>query len=204
MVEKKAALSHFQFKFDPYRLIYSGEITDMAISELPSQRIDASNLDEIIVSHLSNIDRTDMVSDLKSIKSQTKLLKPSEEAEILMEKPEKSYTKGIRVLRLFNNKISDVEEFKIEEQEEAEELETENKQGGLFLQNNSQDDGESEEWDLDNTFKSRKALNQLINNQTVPNVIRNLKYGANFLLIILIAIAFSDYFVTYSQFNVRL
>ena len=196
-VEKRPKLNYFQFKFDPYRLMYSGEITDIALSELPSQRIEASDIDDIVISHLG--DKTSMISDNKTIK----FSKNVDELEISLDKNnEKDYAKGIRLLRLVNNKIGDAEEFRIEENEEVEDLESENKQSSLFLQNSSQDDAEYEE-DLDNTFKSRKALNQIINNQKIPPVIRNLKYGANVLLLILIAIAFADYFVTYQQFNVE-
>lgn len=197
--DRKPKMSHFQFKFDPYRLMYAGEIADIAVSELPSQRIDASDLDDILISHLGVVDKTEMISD---IKSNSKYIKNSEDIDIIFEKPEKNYSKDIRLLRLFNNKIAEPEEFKFDENEESDDLESENKQESLFLQRDSQEDLDSDEIDLDNTFKSRKTLNQIINNQKIPQVIRNLKYVANFLMIILIAIAFSEYFVTYSQFNV--
>ena len=48
-----------------------------------------------------------MISD---IKSNSKYLKNSEEIEILFEKPEKTYSQGIRLLRLFNNKVAEPEE----------------------------------------------------------------------------------------------
>jgi len=59
-LKKRPKMSHFQFKFDPYRLVYAGEITDMALSELPSQRIDGSVIDDILVSHMSMADRIEM------------------------------------------------------------------------------------------------------------------------------------------------
>ena len=196
-LEKRPKMSHFQFKFDPYRLVYAGEITDMALSELPSQRIDGSVIDDILVSHMSMVDRIEMGTDVKN--------KNSEDIEIVLDKNEKIYSQGIRLLRLYNNKIGEPEELKNEENEEDDaesDNKSENKQDSLFQQRDSIDD-DDEEYDLDNTFKSRKAFNQLINDQSVPSVIRNLKYGANILLLILIAISFSDYFVTYGQFNVN-
>ena len=197
-VENKAKQTlNFQFKFDPYRLLYSGDITDVALSELPSQRIDVSEFDGIIMSHLA--DRSEMKVSEK--RRNSKFTKNSENIEIVLEKEEKDLAEGIRLLRLFNNKVGEPEEDKMDENEE-DDVESENKQTSLFLQRDSQDEGDSEEVDLDNTFKSRKALNQIINNQSIPPVIRNLKYGANVLLLALIAISFSDYFVTYQQFNV--
>ena len=201
VLEKRPKLGSFQFKFDPYSLLYAGEITDMALSELPSQGIEGSYIDDIIVSHM-NMDRSGMPGETKN---NSRFGKNSEDIEIVLEKKnEKNYAEGIHLLRLYNNKVGEPEEFKSESNEEDDlesENKSENKQESLFLQRDSQDE-DDEEFDLDNTFKSRKALNQLINNQSVPVVIRNLKYGANILLLMLIAIAFADYFVTYQQFNV--
>lgn len=179
--------------------MYAGEISDIAVSELPSQRIYASEMDDIIVSHLGGIDKTDMISD---VKSNSKYLKNSEDIELDFEKANKnSYANGIHLLRLVNNKIGEPEELKFDDLEEDDELESENKQQSLFLQRDSQEE-DYDEFDIDSTFKSRKTLNQIINNQKIPPVIRNLKYGANVLMLILFAIAFSEYFVTLSHFNV--
>lgn len=105
-------------------------------------------------------------------------------------------------MRLFNYKVSDVDDFKIEENEEAEELENESQQNSLFIIQDKNDNQDETNMDIQNTFKNRKALNNLINFQRIPNAIRNLKWVTNCLLIILLAIAFADYFVTIKEFEV--
>lgn len=106
-------------------------------------------------------------------------------------------------MRLFRNKISDVEEFKIEENAEAEELDSEAQQNSLFLIQDNLDSSDESAVDLNNTFKSKKALNNLINDQRVPSAIKSLKYLINILLIILLAIAFADYFLTLNECEVQ-
>ena len=125
-----------------------------------------------------------------------------EEAEIDTNKKKREYSDGIRLLRLFRNKISDVEEFKIEENAEAEELDSEAQQNSLFLIQDNLDSSDESAVDLNNTFKSKKALNNLINDQRVPSAIKSLKYLINILLIILLAIAFADYFLTLNECEV--
>ena len=57
-VDKRPRMSHFQLKFDMINLIYQGELSDLAISEIPSQRIENSELgqskeqDQILFSNI--------------------------------------------------------------------------------------------------------------------------------------------------------
>lgn len=54
-------MSHFQLKFDISNLVYQGELSDLAISEIPSQRIENSELgqskeqDQILFSNIRDI-----------------------------------------------------------------------------------------------------------------------------------------------------
>lgn len=126
-----------------------------------------------------------------------------EDAEIDTNKKERNYSDGIRSMRLFRNKITDAEDFNVEENAEAEELDSEAQQNSLFLiQDNMDSTDDQSAVDLNNTFKSKKALNNLINDQKVPSAIKSLKYLMNILLIILLAIAFADYFLTLNECEV--
>ncbi len=55
--------------------------------------------------------------------------------------------------------------------------------------------------DFNNTFKSRKALNTLINDRSEPSALRNLKLTANIVLVILLIIAGFDYFIAAYEFD---
>jgi hypothetical protein len=127
----------------------------------------------------------------------------SDDLDIDTNKKERNFGEGIRLLRLFRNKLSDTEDFKVEENAEAEELDSEAQQNSLFLiQDNLDGSDDQAAVDLTNTFKSKKALNNLINDQSVPSAIKSLKYLINILLIILLAIAFADYFLTLNECEV--
>lgn len=204
VIDRKAKKNHFLFKFDPAKMMYAGDITDVQISDLPSQRLDSDEMDEILVSHIrGGVEQTEVVAEINNIPQTYKEL---EEMEMDFFKFFNSpYAKGIRLLRLFNNKVSEPEDIKfddLEEESDSEKGNNKQQEGPLFQKNDSYENSEYDEFDIDSSFKSKKNLKQVINSQKIPPVIRKLKYGANFLLIILIALSFAEYFVTYVKFNV--
>lgn len=68
-VDKRPKMSHFQLKFDVMNLIYQGELSDFALSEIPSQRIENSELgqskeqDQILFSNIREKNGENSVRD---------------------------------------------------------------------------------------------------------------------------------------------
>ena len=96
-------------------LLYSGDITDVALSKLPSQRIDVSEFDGIIMSHLA--DRTEI-----KVSEKIRKFEIHEEFREYWDSPWKRGAKGIK---FFNNKVGEPELDKIDENEE-DDVENEN------------------------------------------------------------------------------
>ena len=107
-------------------------------------------------------------------------------------------------MRLYLNHVGEIEEENSEENEENEDEDLNKKGGNLFSKKDDNDEyGDDVSLnDFNTTFKSRKALNSVINDQSTPPAIRNLKCVALFLFLVLLAIAYPDYFITVSEFKV--
>ncbi len=67
---------------------------------------------------------------------------------------------------------------------------------------NDDDDNGSSSGDFQQMFKSRKSLATVLNDLEVPATIKNVKYVGNILTIVILALAFTDYFITATQMRV--
>ena len=67
---------------------------------------------------------------------------------------------------------------------------------------NDEEDNGSSSGDFQQTFKSRKNLSAVLNDLEVPATIKNVKYVGNILTLVILVLAFTDYFITATQMRV--
>jgi hypothetical protein len=207
----KLGQSYFQFKYDRGRVIL-GEYIDNPNSDVGSQPIEASEMaqEELLQSHMVSNEDHDKSGDKSMLKSVVGAAIPEkkEAAKTGKEGGKESsddkidYALGIKTLRLMNGKPQEIEQQDPDEMEEDEELQ---QNPSIFRRDQQEemlDGGEDfSKREFSTTFKSRKIMNSIINDKTVPPAIRNLKYTANILILALFIIAGVDYFITISEFN---
>ncbi|CAD8162073.1 unnamed protein product [Paramecium octaurelia] len=178
-----------QFKFNPRANSYCGEF----LAELNSQRVDqtiiwdqgdlssmiSSNQPEI---HNNNVDQKNLmrVDNIDQKKGQI------------------DYGEGIVIVRLFENKIQEINDPEVISDEENED------RVSVFQRNQNEDfkgQGQEEVNEKNNIFRSRKQLSQIINNYQIPKVITKVNWTANILTIILVVLSFTDFFIIYEQYD---
>lgn len=100
-----------------------------------------------------------------------------------------NYAEGIKTLRLFQGKVSDIEEYR--EEEEEEELQ----ERSLQQQNAAEAEDNEENAGGETLFRDKTYFSQSISTDRVPSTISNLKLLANVIFSALVVIAFVDFFL---------
>ncbi|CAD8075777.1 unnamed protein product [Paramecium primaurelia] len=181
--------SSLQFKFNPQRSMYSGEF----VADTNSQRVDQTILwDQNDQSSMISSNQIDVLNT-GNLRSQVKTDK-SEEQNL---NSKINYGEGIKILRLFENRIQDIDD-KDDMMSDDEEL------GKISVFQNNIDqaiDNDQQRNDQNNIFRSRKNLFQIINSNQTPKVITKLGWTANILALILIVLSFVDFFMIYEQYD---
>ncbi|CAD8125807.1 unnamed protein product [Paramecium sonneborni] len=177
-----------QFKFNPRLSNYYGEF----VAEMNSQRVDQTiiwdqgDLSSMISSNQQEIQNTGI----------QKHLMQSENTD--QQKEQINYGEGIVTVRLFENRIQDINDVDIISDEENEEK---NSVFERYEIKDSSIQGNQDGNDNNNIFRSRKQLSQIVNNYQTPMVIRKVNWTANILTIILVVLSFTDFFIIYEQYQ---
>ncbi|CAD8048146.1 unnamed protein product [Paramecium sonneborni] len=174
--------NQLQFKFIPKLMTYLAELGN----EANSQRVDQS----------VNWDQQDQSSQLTSnlgIEYQKPLTEKSDELQIISQCLK--LDDGIKTLRLFENKIQDIEDKEdiISEDEES-------GRSSVFqkIDNDSIEVGANDNM---NIFRSKTNLLQLINIQQTPKVIKKLNWTMNLEMLSIVTLSFVAFFLTKQQYN---
>ncbi|CAK66138.1 unnamed protein product (macronuclear) [Paramecium tetraurelia] len=181
--------SSLQFKFNPQRAMFSGEF----VADTNSQRVDQTILwDQNDQSSMISSNQVDVLNT-GNIRSQMKTDK-SEEQNL---NNKINYGEGIKILRLFENRIQDIDD-KDEIMSDDEEI----GKNSVFQNNQEQAiENDQQRNEQNNIFRSRKNLYQIINSNQTPKVITKLGWTANILALILVVLSFVDFFIIYAQYE---
>ncbi|CAD8209105.1 unnamed protein product [Paramecium pentaurelia] len=185
---QKVLTNSMQFKFNPSKFLYQGEF----VSDSNSQRVDQTIL-------WDQNDQSSMISSVQPgadlIKSQIKSER-SDDCNIQIQS-KINYAEGIKIVRLFENRVQDIDD-------KEDMISEEDDQQGRSVFQRQQDvdnDQDGQIQDFNNIFKSRKNLSLVVNNQITPQVIKQLSWTANFIILLLVALSFSDFFVCQAQYD---
>lgn len=209
--DKKIKIINFQFRYERDKPIIHGEYVEGSSSDINSAgQIDNTGFaDDLINSALgSNLGDGDANgSAFGGVAGSAR----SRDPNFRQPDPEVKkidYGAGIKILRLVNGRPSEIDERKGSEEDEEEENAdnvsevSKRTPNANELRKNEEDNGDDvSQKEFNTTFKSRKALNQVISDRRPPPSIRNLKWVANTLVLILVALAAIDYFITVREFN---
>ncbi|CAD8126292.1 unnamed protein product [Paramecium sonneborni] len=177
-----------QFKFNPRLANYYGEF----VAEMNSQRVDQTiiwdqgDLSSMISSNQNDIQNSGIQKHLMKLDNNV------EQKEVMR------YGEGIVTVRLFENRIQDINDIDIISDDENED------KNSVFERRQIQDSSiqrSQENNELNNIFRSRKHLSQIVNNYQTPKVIKKLNWTSNILTIILIVLSFTDFFIIYDQYQ---
>ncbi|CAD8075781.1 unnamed protein product [Paramecium primaurelia] len=187
-LQQKVLGNSMQFKYNPSKAQYLGEF----VADTNSQRVDQTIL-------WDQNDQSSMISSVQGgveiLKSQVKTEKSDEQN--ILQQIKINYADGIKTLRLFENRIQD-----IDDREEM--ISEEDDQQGKSVFQRQQDldnDQEGQQQDFNNVFRSRKNLSLVVNSQVTPPVIIKLSWTANILILLLVALSFGDFFVCQAQYD---
>ncbi|CAD8213537.1 unnamed protein product [Paramecium octaurelia] len=177
-----------QFRYNPRMAMYQGEF----VAEMNSQRVDQTVI----------WDQGDLSSMISS--NQPEIHNPEIQKYLVkadnndQQKGKINYGEGIATVRLFENRIQDINDQDIISDDENE------GKNSVFERNQNQDQerkGQQDVNEKNNIFRSRKHLSQIINNYQIPKVITKVNWTANILAIILVVLSFTDFFIIYEQYE---
>ncbi|CAD8111313.1 unnamed protein product [Paramecium primaurelia] len=160
-------MSNFQFKYYPSKALYIGENQEEGNS--------------------ARVDQTVIWEQSSRLSEETQAEKKEKVEELKVEKI--NYAEGIRTLKLFDNRIQDIDDIRMSfsESDEA--------QHSSVFQKNSDNPDEIEQGQRNNVFRNRKALNSTINDYQRPKVIVYLSWTINILMITVLTLSFTSYFL---------
>ena len=207
---RAAKLINFQFKFEKDRPVITGEYVEGTSSEVNSAQVEQDLNEDLLNSELrSNLGDNGLGASgfADSVKKKSEATSP----EIQQPDPEVKkvdYGVGIKILRMVNGKPSEIDDRhgseEDEEDENGEGSESSKQKAAEEKRKHDEHDDKDEDLtqkDFNTTFKSRRALNQVISDRRQPNSIRNLKWVANILVLCMFLLAAIDYVVTSVEFN---
>ena len=179
---------------------YSKEMSETDYLKRPD--LSQTNRDLIMIStnkvpQITNPPISNSVREEKNVDNAT----PSQNELDNEIKNRKNYADNIHILRLFENVIREIDEMRTEEKEEIEQLEQRENESVFNKAEDKDDYNDDKGFEVKSIFKSRKQFFDVINQHTVPKVIKNLKWGGNILVICLIIIAFASHFVSVIEFQ---
>lgn len=212
--DRRPKIVNFQFRFEKNLPKIIGEYVEGSSSDVNSANAEHSEYNEDLINSAlrSNLGENElsasafMEGEISVRKSPVAEEKKGQQPDPEVKKVD--YGAGIKILRLVNGKATDILEMRdSEEAEEGEEAgegsSTSNRTGKDQHSRKPEEEGVDDisQKEFNTTFKSRKALNQVINDRRPPKSIRNLKWVANILVLALIVLAAIDYFLTVKEFN---
>lgn len=187
----------FQMKFDPLGFIYFGE--NISLDSLATEKNTNYELDDNITSNL--IHHQEKHIEINSHINMYSKNSNRSETE-LNDGNNNDYANGIRLLRLFENKIVDPEGIKFGDlEEDGNEKEIELSKD-IFFKKDTNKIPNLDDSEIHNESRSKRELNQFIKNQKLPKYIIMLKFAFNILFSILIAMSFSEYFLNSNSYEV--
>jgi len=209
--DRRAKISNFQFRYERNKAAIMGEYVDGSTNDLNSGTSGEDN--DNMLDPLNKSANENDPSGIEGSGRNPALSRASQQDEEEQEIKRVNYGIGIKTLRLMDGRAQEIEEAEPEEGDE--DAEGNNENSGTHGQKNgngqygqsqeaAQDEENQEEGsykDFSTTFKSRKALNSVINDRTPPVIIKKLKYVAVSLSVVLLAIAIIDYVVASKEFN---
>ena len=178
----------FQFRYNLNKHNITGEFTDSLVDELLS---DGDYLP-------TNVENSNYISNLPFFNDDNKLNKSDQQEEKRI-----NYAEGIRTMILRDGKPMEAN-LEDDEEQEKDELNDPNKPNGSSNKNNLDIDNGDDFFSatmFDSTFKTRKQLSDILGNNKTPKTILRLNILGHILLIFVLALTFSDFFVSNSQFN---
>ncbi|CAD8203560.1 unnamed protein product [Paramecium pentaurelia] len=187
-LQQKVLSNSMQFKYNPSKALYLGEY----VADTNSQRVDQTIL-------WDQNDQSSMISSVQGgveiLKSQVKTEKSDEQN--VLQQIRINYAEGIKTLRLFENRVQD-----IDDREDMMSEEDEQQGKSVFQRQQDVDnDQEGQQQDFNNVFRSRKNLSLVVNSQVTPPVVTKLSWTANILILVLVALSFADFFVCQAQYD---
>jgi len=206
--DRRAKISNFQFKYERNKAMILGEYVDGSTNDLQSGTSD-ENQDNM----LDPLNKSANENDPSGINPGLSRASQQDEEEQVVQRVD--YGVGIKTLRLYGGRPQEIEDDRSDENDSSHSENPNNNSGYSHTKNPNQypqkqsqeavqDDDNQDEGsykDFSTTFKSRKALNNVINDRTPPAIIRKLKYVAFFLSVVLLVIAIIDYVVAVKEFN---
>jgi len=209
-IDRKAKISNFQFKYEKTKPNVLGEYVDPANMDSCSVTGAEYKEEMLTVLNKSVIDNDQSLiegSAAINLNSAMEVAKSKQldddELQSQSQSKKVDYGIGIKTLRLQNGKPQEIEQ--VDPQDEENEENDENNDKLLAKSNQKQPEEDNLEEgsyrDFSTTFKSRKALNTVINDKISPPIIRNLKMVINALCLILYLIAILDYVIADKEFN---
>ncbi|CAK82690.1 unnamed protein product (macronuclear) [Paramecium tetraurelia] len=161
------SVSSFQFKYFANKALYVGENQD---------DINSARVDQTVIWEYTSRTSEETQEEKKIVIEDNKIAKPN-------------YAEGIRTLKLFENRIQDLEDIKLDFSEQEEE------QHSSVFQRHQDSQEEIEFGQKNNMFRNRKALNSAINNQQIPKIMVYLSWVINILVLAVITLTFTSYFL---------
>jgi PAS domain S-box-containing protein len=218
--DRRAKISNFQFRYERNKASIVGEYADAnaPVEEDVLERSQYQGPDgdmmtsvqrsglmgesvDIDASGVHDADPTSSISKNPFAKPQIKTDKP-----VLPEGPKRvNYGEGIKTMRLYNGRPIEIEDAKSDDasengEDQEKDMLKEKKEKEQVKKQEEENQDEVSFKEFNTTFRSRKALNAVINDRTPPSSIRNLKITANLLIVSLFVIACVDYFITANEF----
>ncbi|CAD8125808.1 unnamed protein product [Paramecium sonneborni] len=173
LVIPNSSLSNFQFKYFPAKGLYLGENQDEGNS--------------------ARVDQTVIWEQSSRLSEETQAEKKEKVEEVKVEKI--NYAEGIRTLKLFDNRIQDIEDIRMSFTESDE------VQHSSVFQKNQDNQDDFEQGRTNNVFRNRKTLNSTINDQQRPKVIVYLSWTINILMLTVLTLSFTSYFLGLQLFE---
>ncbi|CAD8112156.1 unnamed protein product [Paramecium primaurelia] len=167
LVVPNLTMSNFQFKYFAAKALYLGENQEDGNS--------------------ARVDQTVIWEQSSRLSEETQVEKKEKVEEVKVERI--NYGEGIRTLKLFDNRIQDIEDIRMSftDQDEV--------QHSSVFQKNQDNPDEIEQGQRNNVFRNRKALNSTINDQQRPKEIVLLSCIINILMVAVLTLSFTSYFL---------
>ncbi|CAD8151019.1 unnamed protein product [Paramecium pentaurelia] len=182
LLPQKQVQQNLQFKYIVNQKLYLGEFVDENNSKL-SQSILWDQVDQSSLGSSNQINNE--TTHQESNRRRTIRLSDHD-------KPIINYAENIRVLRLFQNQIQEIDDKDndISEDEEKE---------SVFQVQQDLNPLNDQEQIENNIFRSRKNLESIITSNVTPRVIVKVKWISNIIILIILTLSFIDYFITINQ-----
>ncbi|CAD8065320.1 unnamed protein product [Paramecium sonneborni] len=179
---QKQIQQSLQFKYIVNQKLYLGEFVDENNSKL-SQSILWDQIEQSSLSSSNQI--VNETTHQESHRRRTIRLS-------VHDKPIINYGENIRVLRLFQNQIQEIDDKDniISDDEEKE---------SVFQAQQDLNPINDQEQIENNIFRSRKNLENIITSTATPKVIKKVKWISNIIILIILTLSFIDYFIAIDQ-----